>query len=53
MFLKRPMPKFAIYSRLDKGLLKKMLIKATTIQDDDIIMLKQMYFNVDKPDEHH
>ena len=37
--LKRPMPKFAIYSRLDKDLLKNMLIKATMIEDEDIMML--------------
>jgi len=30
------MPKFAIYSRLDKNLLKLMLIRATELADCDV-----------------
>ena len=41
----RPMPKFAMYSRLDKNLLKLMLIRATEIEDDEIAGLRAKYFH--------
>ena len=31
IFKKRPMPKFVMFSKLDKNLLKQMLVKATEI----------------------
>ena len=44
-FARARMPKFAIYSRLDKRLLKLMLIKATEYFDEDIPALKEKLFN--------
>jgi len=38
------MPKFAIYSRLDKNLLKLMLIRATEFEDFEIETLRAKYF---------
>jgi hypothetical protein len=45
------MPKFGIYSRLDKNLLKLMLIKATQFKDEEISFYKIKYFNPEKKDE--
>ena len=45
IFKKRPMPKFVMFSKLDKNLLKQMLVKATEISDDQIESLKTKYFN--------
>lgn len=42
---KQAMPKFAIYSRLDKNLLKLMLIRATTYDDEEIEGFRQKYFH--------
>jgi hypothetical protein len=36
MAFKRPMPKFLMFSRFEKDLLEKMLIKATQLDDDEI-----------------
>ena len=46
LFQKRvPMPKFAIYSRLDKDILKALLVKCTELQDFELDDLKDLYFN--------
>ena len=37
------MPKFALYSLLDKNLLKSLLIKVTEITDDQIDGIRQKY----------
>jgi len=37
MALKRPMPKFLMFSRFEKDLLEKMLIKATQLGGDEIL----------------
>ena len=38
-------PSFAIYSRLDKDLLKALLIKCTEFEDYEVDDLKDVYFN--------
>ena len=48
VFQTKPMPKFAIYSRLDKNLLQLMLIKATEFQDAEIANIREKYFNPEK-----
>ena len=44
------MPTFQMYSKLDKNLLKRMIIRLTEVHDDDIDNLRQQYFNP-VPDE--
>ena len=44
------MPNFHIFSRLDKQLIKLLLIKATTIDESDIFMHELMYF---RPESFH
>ena len=39
------MPVFQMYSRLDKNLLKQMLIRMAEIEDDQLASLKYKYFN--------
>ena len=39
------MPSFAIFSRLDKQLLKTMLVRATEIADEEVYGLRIEYFN--------
>ena len=38
------MPKYAIYSTLDKNLLKMLLMKATELTDEEIQGLRDKYF---------
>ena len=45
------MPKFAIYSRLDKDLLKNMLIRATQLEDADLSGYRQKFFNPEKKED--
>ena len=50
IFKQKEMPRFAIYSRLDKNLLKLMLIRATELDDKDIAEYRLKYFNPEKDD---
>lgn len=47
MAFKVPMPKFLMYSNLDRDLLQMMLIKATEIELFDIDFLREQYGVVD------
>lgn len=44
-------PSFAIYSRLDKDLLKALLIKCTEIEDYELEDLKDVYFNPERAEQ--
>lgn len=44
-------PSFAIYSRLDKDLLKALLIKCTEIEDYELDDLRDVYFNVERAEQ--
>ena len=48
-FQRARMPTFAIFSRLDKRLIKLMLIKATEYFDEDIPALRKRFFNPEDP----
>ena len=48
---RQEMPKFAIFSRLDKNLLKLMLIRATQLTDEDIPGYMLKYFHPEKEEE--
>jgi hypothetical protein len=48
-FQRARMPTFAIFSRLDKRLIKLMLIKATEYFDEDIPELRKRFFNPEDP----
>ena len=39
------MPKFAIYSRLDKDILKALLVKCTELEDYELDDLRDLYFS--------
>ena len=51
VFKKKAMPQFAIYSRLDKNLLKQMLIKAAEFEEEEIPELRKKYFNPEKEED--
>jgi len=51
IFKRQEMPKFAIYSRLDKNLLKMMLIRATELEDAELPEHRIKYFNPEKEEE--
>lgn len=44
-------PSFAIYSRLDKDILKALLIKCTEIEDYELDDLRDVYFNAERAEQ--
>ena len=42
-FEKAPMPSFAIFSRLDKALLRTMLVRATEITDEEVKEYRDLF----------
>lgn len=44
-FSKTPMPIFKMYSKLDKNLLKQMVLTVIDIDDSELPAIKDKYFN--------
>lgn len=45
------MPTFQMYSKLDKNLLKRMIIRCTELHDREIDELRQQLFNPEPDDD--